>query len=93
MTGGEYLSIFAGQYDSREGAMEMIKRLGYASLYRLIEGWFGAERPAAMARRGDILYHEGRLGISNGRSGLFVCWDRGFDTINLADCRCSFGVM
>ena len=76
-TGVDPMKEFRRKYRSREGAARVLKEIGSGSLYATVRSKFGNPVPASMGRRGDILYHEGSLGIIMGRFALLLTEDRG----------------
>lgn len=59
------------RYKSEAGAWRAIKRFGFDSLASAVDAKF-EQVPLAMARRGDLVMHDGALGICIGADGLFL---------------------
>lgn len=82
MTDVDPMAEFRGRYTSRETALAALRELGSGTLYNTMRTKFGNPVPAVMAKRGDIAYHEGNLGIINGRCALLLT-DGGFLMVSI----------
>lgn len=57
MTGEDVAKRFRGKYKTRRGAMQQIRRQGYADLYALLVGTFGEPlQSVRLAQRGDVVF-------------------------------------
>lgn len=72
MTGVDLMKEFRGQYSSEETAKDALERLGRKTLYQTIRHKLGNTIPASKAKRGDIAYSGGRVGVIIGRYALFL---------------------
>lgn len=72
MTGVDPMKEFRGQYTSRETALQALRDIGSGTLYNTMRAKFGNPVPAVLGKRGDIAYHDGNLGIINGRHALLL---------------------
>lgn len=75
MTGEDKAANFRGRYSDREGAAAILRERGKGTLIRTLNANF-PRRPAAMARRGDIVWFAGSAGVGMGSVGLFVGEER-----------------
>jgi len=71
MTGADPAAAFRGRYRSKRGAAKALRELGAGTLEATIDGLFETITPA-FAQRGDLVLHEGAVGVSAGRFALFV---------------------
>lgn len=75
MTGEDKAAAYRGEYHDRKGAVAILKRLGKGTLIRTVNGEF--ERcPPAFARRGDLVWFKGSVGVCVGADALFVGEER-----------------
>lgn len=75
MTGEDKASAYRGQYDDRKGAAAILKRLGQGTLLRTVNANFEPCKPG-FARRGDLVWFKGSVGVSVGAEALFVGEER-----------------
>jgi hypothetical protein len=75
ITGEDRAAEFRGQYDCRKGSAEALRRLGKGTLIRTINAKY-ERRPVGKARRGDLVWHSGSVGVCVGGAGLFVGEER-----------------
>jgi hypothetical protein len=83
ITGEDRAAEFRGQYETREGAAEALRRLGQGTLIRTINAKY-ERRPVGKARRGDLVWHAGSVGVCVGGAGLFVGEERLADAAGVA---------
>lgn len=78
MTGVDILAAFRGKYSTAAGSVRALKRYGTGDLRTTFDTLL-PERPIGMARRGDVVMHEGAIGICMGAFALFVGAENGTD--------------
>jgi len=71
MTGADPAAAFRGRYRSKRTAAKALREIGAGTLETTIDGLFETIAPA-FAQRGDLVLHEGAVGVSAGRFALFV---------------------
>jgi hypothetical protein len=71
ITGEDRAAEFRGQYDSRAGSAETLRAQGKGTLLKTIDSKY-ERRPVGKARRGDLVWHKGAVGVCIGGAGLFV---------------------
>lgn len=71
MTGDDPLAEFRGRYSTGPGSIRALKRYGAGTLEATFDTKFAA-CPISFARRGDLAFHEGSLGVVMGPFALFV---------------------
>lgn len=71
LTGEDKAAAYRGQYSDREGAARILREIGQGTLLRTVDSNF-PRRPVALARRGDLVWHEGAVGVCMGADALFV---------------------
>jgi hypothetical protein len=59
------------QYSDKLGAARAIREAGYKTLKHYLTEKLGAPLPAVFARRGDVVYETGRVGVCD-RDAVFV---------------------
>lgn len=85
MTGTDPAALVRGAYASSFGARKTVLEHG-DDLYALVTRKFGEPKPAAYARRGDLLGHDGNLGVCIGGVGVFLTEHDGLTRIRVRDC-------
>lgn len=75
MTGVDPAEPYRGRYSDRKGATAALKAVGSGTLLRSLDAAFERRKPSH-ARRGDIVWFNGSIGICNGAHGLFVGEER-----------------
>ena len=75
ITGHDAAEAYRGTYDSRTGSARALRELGEGTLLRTVNASFHA-RPIGTARRGDLVWCDGSLGVCIGASALFVGEER-----------------
>lgn len=81
---GTELGIKRG-YKSQAGAFRALKQAGFTSLPEAVDSLLTPVE-VAFARRGDVLMHNGNLGICIGRDGLFLS-DKGWARVPVLSCE------
>ena len=76
LTGEDRAAVFRGRYTTREGSALALRELGKGTLLKTMDSLFTA-KPAAFAVRGDLVWHNGSVGVCYGAYGLFVGEDDG----------------
>lgn len=71
MTGADPVPEFRGRYSTAAGSIRALKRYGAGTLEATMDAKF-AECPVGFARRGDLAWHEGSVGVVAGPFALFV---------------------
>lgn len=71
MTGSDPAEPFRGRYCSKWSAAEALRDHGAGTLEATLDGLF-PEVPIGFARRGDLAWHEGSVGVVYGAVALFV---------------------
>lgn len=71
MTGDDPAKAFRGKYKSMAGSVRALKDIGAGTLEATISAMF-SEIPPAFARRGDLVMHDGAVGVCVGSDALFI---------------------
>lgn len=71
MTGVDLAAAFRGRYRSRLGARRALARHGASALDATLDQLLGPPIATGFARRGDLAWHEGSVGIVMGGFALF----------------------
>lgn len=71
MTGVDFAAEFRGRYRSAAGAVRALREHGLGTLEATLDAKF-PEIARSFARRGDLAFHEGSLGIVVGPFALFL---------------------
>ena len=71
MTGQDLAADFRGRYSTSRGSVRALRKWGAGTLEATVAASF-ADRPIGFARRGDIVMHDGALGICIGADAVFV---------------------
>lgn len=71
MTGDDPVPEFRGRYTTAAGSARALKRFGAGTLEATLDAKF-EQRPIAFARRGDLAFHDGSVGVVMGPFALFV---------------------
>ncbi len=71
MTGNDPAAAFRGKYRSQAGAIRALRQIGAGSLEATIDALF-VEKPVGFALRGDLVMHDGAVGVCIGGDALFV---------------------
>lgn len=91
MTGNNFMSEFVGKYNDQASAGEALRKYGAGHLYHTMLRKFGKARHISLAKRGDIVYKNGKglsgpsLGICFGDISYFV-GDDGLIIFNTLEC-------
>lgn len=83
MTGEDPGAAYRGRYDTKEGAAQALRTIGAGTLLKTVDAQF-ERRPTGRARRGDLFWFEGAVGICIGGAGLFVGEERLADKASIA---------
>lgn len=75
MTGDDKAAAYRGQYHDRKSAAAILKRLGQGTLLRTVNANFERCKPG-FARRGDLVWFHGSVGVCVGGEALFVGEER-----------------
>lgn len=73
-TGEDVYSEYRSQYDSEFGSLRVLKEIGHGDLEATIDALF-PEVPVAHAKRGDIAFFDGSIGVVIGSFAWFVSDD------------------
>lgn len=71
MTGHDPAAGFRGHYSTAIGSERVLRRRGEGSLEAQLDALFAPVEPA-FARRGDLVWHDGAVGLAMGPFALFV---------------------
>lgn len=71
MTGVDPAAAYRGRYTTREGAAQALRNIGEGTLAKTIGALF-TECPTSHARRGDLVWHDGAIGVCMGEQALFI---------------------
>jgi hypothetical protein len=71
MTDEDRAARFRGQYRDRKGSAAALRRLGKGTLIRTLDDLFERKKPA-FARRGDLVWFHGSVGVCLGGEAAFV---------------------
>tara|TARA_B100000678_G_scaffold291122_1_gene306382 strand:- start:12973 stop:13401 length:429 start_codon:yes stop_codon:yes gene_type:complete len=74
-TGIDPAKAYRGRYSDAAGAARALRELGKGTLLKTVDAEF-ERRPVGMARRGDLVWYEGSVGLCAGGAGLFVGEER-----------------
>jgi len=74
MTGVDHMSEFRGHYSSELGSLRALKRIGAGSLESTLDDKF-TPAPIARARRGDLAFFAGCVGVVMGDFAWFMAED------------------
>lgn len=71
ITGKDPVPDFRGRYSTAHGSVRALQRYGDGTLEATLDTRFDV-RPIACAKRGDLAFHDGSVGIVMGPFALFV---------------------
>ena len=71
ITGEDKAAAFRGAYRDRRGAARVLRTMGQGTLLRTVNHHF-ARKPVTYARRGDLIWHRGSVGVCLGRAAAFI---------------------
>lgn len=71
ITGEDKAAAFRGAYTTRRGAARILRTLGQGTLLRTVNHNFAPKSPA-YARRGDLIWHRGAVGVCIGKAAAFI---------------------
>ena len=74
MTEEDPMPEFRGKYDSLLTSVRVIQDAGFADLEAVIDSKF-PEVPIGFAKRGDLAFHDGSVGVIIGNEAVFVSDD------------------
>lgn len=74
MTGHDIAEPFRGKYSTAAGSVRALKRFGAGDLRSTFDTLL-PPRPVGYARRGDVVMHDGAVGVCMGALALFVGQD------------------
>ena len=77
-TGKNYFSDIKGRYKTIKGYLGQIKKLGYSSVYELMEANF-CSTALSLVKRGDVVIYNDCLGLCDGAYSIFLNQDTNFD--------------
>jgi hypothetical protein len=75
ITGHDAAAAYRGTYDSRTGSARALRELGQGTLLRTMNASF-TPKSVGQAGRGDLVWHNGSIGVCMGRVALFVGEER-----------------
>jgi len=91
LTGDDSPCPWAGRYTTAAGSERWLKRSGLGSMEEAVTHRLGPPEPPLMAQRGDIVLHDGALGVCIGRDALFLTPD-GMTPRPMADIKTAWRV-
>lgn len=71
MTGTDIAAAYRGRYDSKISAAAILKEVGEGTLLKTLNATLEKRKPSR-ARRGDLVWSEGSVGVCMGPIALFV---------------------
>lgn len=71
MTDTDPAAAFRGRYSTATGSARALKRYGAGTLEETISALF-PDRPIGFARRGDLVMHDGAVGVCIGADAVFI---------------------
>ena len=71
MTGIDFAAPFRGRYSTAAGAARILRRFGKGTVEQTVDDLFPAIAPG-FARRGDLVLHEGAIGVVMGGFALVL---------------------
>jgi hypothetical protein len=71
ITGVDKAAEYRGRYTTPIGAARILRRLGQGTLLATVDHEFEA-KPVSYAMRGDLIWHDGCVGVCLGASAAFV---------------------
>lgn len=71
MTGSDPAAAFRGRYRSCAGSVRALRLYGQGTLEATIDALF-PEKPIGFAQRGDLVLHDGAVGVCVGADAVFV---------------------
>lgn len=75
MAGVDIAADYRGQYADKAGAAAILKAKGRGTLLRTLDATLNRRKPSR-ARRGDLVWFNGAVGVCMGATGLFVGEER-----------------
>lgn len=72
MTGVDFAEGLRGTYSDARSAAEVLRQHGAGTLLKTVSACLGRHRHIGFAKRGDVVMHNGSLGICAGSMSLFV---------------------
>lgn len=72
VTGHDFAEALRGTYADAKGAALVLREHGAGTLLKTVSECLGRHRHVAFAKRGDVVMHNGSLGICAGSMSLFV---------------------
>ncbi len=84
VTGVDPMPEFRGQYETRKGSAEALRKNGQGTLFKTLNAKFKRVR-ISHAKRGDLVFHKCNVGVVAGRFAWFVS-DIGLIRLPLSDC-------
>ncbi len=91
ITGEDKMANFRGRCNDRRSAMLLIKETGHRTLLDATTAVLGEPSGRTTAWRGDIVYHDGNIGVCAGPVAYFV-GERGLEPIPMSDIEYVFRI-
>lgn len=88
VTGKKYFDEIKGKYKTVKGYLGRLKKLGYSSVYDLMESNF-CSLSLDMVKRGDVLMSADCLGLCDGVKGIFLHQDS-YAFVPIKECRSGY---
>jgi hypothetical protein len=80
MTGEDPAARFRGKYKTMRGSLSALSKLGSGTLEATLDAMF-SEKPVPFAGRGDLVFHDGSVGVVVGGDALFLAQDGGLTRV------------
>lgn len=90
-TGREYFASIKGKYKTIQGYLRKLKKMGYSSIYALMEDTF-CSTSLSLTKRGDIVLYKDCLGLCDGNRSIFLnqTEDRTYSFIDTYECQAAY---
>lgn len=83
ITGHDAAAEYRGQYSDEKGARAILRKLGAGTLLATIDANFES-KPVPYAMRGDLVWHDGCVGVCMGAAAAFVTDPTAMDEMGAA---------
>lgn len=80
ITGHDAAADYRGQYNSEAGARSILRRLGKGTLLKTVNSQF-TRKSVGKAMRGDLIWHNGCVGVCLGATAAFVTDPEAMDAL------------
>lgn len=83
ITGHDAAAEYRGRYSDAAGAALALRELGKGTLLKTVDAEFQS-KPVARAMRGDLIWHDGSVGVCMGATAAFVTDPEAMDALGAA---------